>query len=152
MFQNPSDLTPHAQKVFAFAADEARRLNHPYVATEHLLLGIIKLGNGVGVNVLRRMGIILDGLQMQVEFFVGSGTDPVMADVISFTPRVAKVLKLARKEAKAFNHSYVGTEHLLLGLIREGEGVAALLLKALNVDVERARHELLKEIDPAAPT
>ena len=143
-----NNFTPRAQQVLALARKEADRFNHAYVGTEHLLLGLIKLGQGVAVNVLERMGLALEAVRMEVEKEVGSGPPQKTAGNIPYTPRVKKVLALANKEAKALNHSYVGTEHLLLGLLREGEGVAARVLKRLDVDIQRTRNEILAEIDP----
>ncbi len=143
-----NNFTPRAQQVLALARKEADRFNHAYVGTEHLLLGLIKLGQGVAVNVLERMGLELDAVRMEVEKEVGSGPPQKSPGNIPYTPRVKKVLALANKEAKALNHSYVGTEHLLLGLLREGEGVAARVLKRLDVDIQRTRNEILAEIDP----
>ncbi len=143
-----NNFTPRAQQVLALARKEADRFNHSYVGTEHLLLGLIKLGQGVAVNVLERMGLELETVRMEVEKEVGSGPPQKSPGNIPYTPRVKKVLALANKEAKALNHSYVGTEHLLLGLLREGEGVAARVLKRLDVDIQRTRNEILAEIDP----
>src|SRR5476651_2362145 len=143
-----NNFTPRAQQVLALARKEADRFNHNYVGTEHLLLGLIKLGQGVAVNVLQKMGLDLETVRMEVEKQVGSGPETKMVGNIPYTPRVKKVLALAGKEAKALNHSYVGTEHILLGLLREGEGVAARVLKSLEVDIERTRNEVLKELDP----
>ncbi|MCU0752697.1 MAG: ATP-dependent Clp protease ATP-binding subunit [Akkermansiaceae bacterium] len=143
-----NNFTPRAQQVLALARKEADRFNHSYVGTEHLLLGLIKLGQGVAVNVLERMGLELEAVRMEVEKEVGSGPPQKASGNIPYTPRVKKVLALANKEAKALNHSYVGTEHLLLGLLREGEGVAARVLKRLDVDIQRTRNEILAEIDP----
>jgi ATP-dependent Clp protease ATP-binding subunit ClpC len=143
-----NNFTPRAQQVLALARKEADRFNHSYVGTEHLLLGLIKLGQGVAVNVLERMGLELESVRMEVEKEVGSGPPQKASGNIPYTPRVKKVLALANKEAKALNHSYVGTEHLLLGLLREGEGVAARVLKRLDVDIQRTRNEILAEIDP----
>ena len=112
------------------------------------MLGLIKLGQGVAVNVLQKMGLDLETVRMEVEKQVGSGPETKMVGNIPYTPRVKKVLALAGKEAKSLNHSYVGTEHILLGLLREGEGVAARVLKNLEVDIERTRNEILKELDP----
>ena len=119
-----NNFTPRAQQVLALARKEADRFNHNYVGTEHLLLGLIKLGRGVAVNVLQKMGLDLETVRMEVEKQVGSGPETKMVGNIPYTPRVKKVLALAGKEARALNHSYVGTEHILLGLLREGEGVA----------------------------
>src|SRR5664279_4132383 len=143
-----NNFTPRAQQVLALARKEADRFNHNYVGTEHLLLGLIKLGQGVAVNVLQKMGLDLETVRMEVEKQVGSGPETQMVGNIPYTPRVKKVLALAGKEAKSLNHSYVGTEHILLGLLREGEGVAARVLKNLEVDIERTRNEILKELDP----
>jgi ATP-dependent Clp protease ATP-binding subunit ClpC len=143
-----NDFTPRAQQVLALARKEAERFNHNYVGTEHLLLGLIKLGQGVAVNVLQRMGLDLEKVRMEVEKVVGSHPETNMIGTIPYTPRVKKVLALAAKEAKALNHSYVGTEHILLGLLREGDGVAAQVLKSLEVDPARTRSEILKELDP----
>src|ERR1700750_93020 len=143
-----NNFTPRAQQVLALARKEADRFNHNYVGTEHLLLGLIKLGQGVAVNVLQKMGLDLETVRMEVEKQVGSGPETKMVGNIPYTPRVKKVLALAGKEAKSLNHSYVGTEHILLGLLREGEGVAARVLKSLEVDIERTRNEILKELDP----
>src|SRR5205809_5431266 len=143
-----NNFTPRAQQVLQLARKEADRFNHNYVGTEHLLLGLIKLGQGVAVNVLQKMGLDLETVRMEVEKQVGSGPETKMVGNIPYTPRVKKVLALAGKEAKALNHSYVGTEHILLGLLREGEGVAARVLKSLEVDINRTREEIQKELDP----
>jgi len=143
-----NNFTPRAQQVLALARKEADRFNHNYVGTEHLLLGLIKLGQGVAVNVLQKMGLDLETVRMEVEKQVGSGPETKMVGNIPYTPRVKKVLALAGKEAKALNHSYVGTEHILLGLLREGEGVAARVLKSLEVDIERNAERNSKELDP----
>jgi len=143
-----NNFTPRAQQVLQLARKEADRFNHNYVGTEHLLLGLIKLGQGVAVNVLQKMGLDLETVRMEVEKQVGTGPETKMVGNIPYTPRVKKVLALAAKEAKALNHSYVGTEHILLGLLREGDGVAARVLKSLDVDIERTRNEILKELDP----
>ena len=143
-----NNFTPRAQQVLALARKEADRFNHNYVGTEHLLLGLIKLGQGVAVNVLQKMGLDLGTVRQEVENHVGQGPETKMVGNIPYTPRVKKVLALAGREAKALNHSYVGTEHILLGLLREGEGVAARVLKSLDVDIERTRNEILKELDP----
>ena len=143
-----NNLTPRAQQVLALARKEADRFNHNYVGTEHVLLGLIKLGQGVAVNVLLKLGLDLDTVRMQVEQQVGSGPETKMVGNIPYTPRVKKVLSLAAREAKALNHSYVGTEHILLGLLREGEGVAAQVLRNLDINLDKARNEILRELDP----
>lgn len=143
-----NNFTPRAQQVLALSRKEAERFNHNYVGTEHLLLGLIKLGQGVAVNVLERMGLDLESVRIEVEKQVGSGPEASISGNIPYTPRVKKVLALANKEAQHLNHSYVGTEHLLLGLLREGDGVAARVLQSLDVDISRTRQEVLAEIDP----
>jgi ATP-dependent Clp protease ATP-binding subunit ClpC len=143
-----NNFTPRAQQVLALARKEADRFNHNFVGTEHLLLGLIKLGQGVAVNVLQKMGLDLETVRLEVEKQVGTGPDQKVVGNIPYTPRVKKVLSLAAKEAKALNHTYVGTEHILLGLLREGDGVAARVLKSLDVDIEQTRQEILKELDP----
>lgn len=143
-----NNFTPRAQQVLALARKEADRFHHNYVGTEHLLLGLINLGQGVAVNVLQKMGLDLQTVRSAVEKQVGTGPESKPSGNIPYTPRVKKVLALAGKEAKALNHSYVGTEHILLGLLREGEGVAARVLKSLDVDIERCRNEILSELDP----
>ncbi|MFL2914517.1 MAG: ATP-dependent Clp protease ATP-binding subunit [Opitutales bacterium] len=143
-----SNFTPRAQQVLALARKEADRFHHNYVGTEHLLLGLINLGQGVAVNVLQKMGLDLDTVRQAVDEQVGLGPEAKPSGNVPYTPRVKKVLALAGKEAKSLNHSYVGTEHILLGLLREGEGVAARVLKSLDIDVERCRNEILSELDP----
>jgi ATP-dependent Clp protease ATP-binding subunit ClpC len=146
--ESMSNFTPRAQQVLALARKEADRFNHNYLGTEHLLLGLIKLGQGVAVNVLQGMGIDLETVRMEVEKQTGTGPDQKMIGNIPYTPRVKKVLDLARREAKNLNHTYIGTEHLLLGLLREGDGIAAQVLRNLDVDIEEARQRVLKELDP----
>ena len=144
-----NNLTPRAQQVLALARKEAERFHHNYVGTEHILLGLIQLGQGVAVNVLQKMGLDLETVRATVEKQVGTGQpDMKPTGSIPFTPRVKKVFALAGKEAKSLNHSYIGTEHILLGLLREGEGVAARVLKSLEVDIDKCRHLILSELDP----
>ncbi len=143
-----NNFTPRAQQVLTLAKKEAERFHHNYVGTEHLLLGLINLGQGVAVNVLQKMGLDLQTVRAAVEQQVGVGPESKPSGNIPYTPRVKKVLALAGKEAKSLNHSYVGTEHILLGLLREGEGVAARVLKSLEVDIESCRNEILSELDP----
>lgn len=149
MMEPLNNFTPRSQQVLALARKEAAQFNHNYVGTEHLLLGLIKLGQGVAVNVLQKMGLDLETVRKTIENQVGTGVGSPKAPLnIPYTPRVKKVLALAAKEAKALNHSYIGTEHILLGLLREGEGVAARILKALDIDIARCRNEILAELDP----
>jgi len=143
-----NNFTPRAQQVLQLAKKEADRFNRGYVGTEHLLLGLIALGQGVAVNVLNKMGINLEMVRLEVEKAVGVGPETKTAGNLPFTPRVKKVLALAGSEARALNHSYIGTEHILLGLLREGEGVASRVLRNLNVDLEKTRGEIMRELDP----
>ena len=143
-----NNFTPRAQQVLALARKEADRFNHNYVGTEHLLLGLIKLDQGVAVNVLKKMGLDLETVQLEVEKHVPPGPDHKVAGTIPYTPRVKKVLDLASKEARQLAHTYVGTEHILMGLLREGNGVAAKVLRGLDIDLEQTRNEILKEVDP----
>jgi ATP-dependent Clp protease ATP-binding subunit ClpC len=143
-----NNFTPRAQQVLALARKEAERFNHNYVGTEHLLLGLINLGQGVAVSVLAKMGLDLETVRQQVEQEVGAGPETKPPGNIPYTPRVKKVLALASKEAKSLNHSYVGTEHILLGLMREGDGVAAQVLRKLEVNLDKVRQEILRELDP----
>lgn len=142
------NFTPRAQRVIQLARKEADTFNHPYVGTEHLLLGLIALGEGVAVNVLERMGVSLERVRLEVEKSVGHGPETKTIGNVPFTPRSKKVLQLALAEAQALNHTYVGTEHILLGLLREGEGVAAQVLRNMDVDIESARMEIMRELDP----
>ncbi|MDP6892305.1 MAG: ATP-dependent Clp protease ATP-binding subunit [Verrucomicrobiota bacterium] len=146
--ESMNNFTPRAQQVLALARKEADRFNHSFVGTEHLLLGLINLGQGVAVNVLQKMGLDLETVRLEVEKQVGTGPDQKLAGNIPYTPRVKKVLELTKKEAKALHHTYVGTEHILLGLLREGEGVAARVLKNLDIDIDQCRQEILHELDP----
>ncbi len=143
-----NNFTPRAQQVLQLARQEADRFNHGYIGTEHLLLGLIALGEGVAVSVLRRMGLDLETVRLEVEKAVGVGADMKTVGNVPYTPRVKKVLALAGTEARAMNVDFVGTEHILLGLLREGEGVAARVLANLNVDVEQTRQAVMKELDP----
>jgi len=142
------NMTPRANQVLTLARREAGRFNHNFIGTEHVLLGLIALGQGVAVNVLQKLGLDLGVTRREVEAAVGKGPDQTIIDTIPYTPRVMKVLALAAKEAKALNHTYVGTEHILLGLLREGEGVASKVFQQLHVNIEEVRKEILKELDP----
>src|SRR6202453_1341599 len=144
-----NNFTPRAQQVLALARKEADRFNHNFVGTEHLLLGLIKLGQGVAVNVLQKMGLDLETVRMEVEKQVGSGPETKMAGNIPYTPRVKKVLTLAGKEAKSLNHNYVDTEHILLGILREGEGVAGRVLYNFGFDLAPTRNDIRNELDPS---
>ena len=129
------NFSKRVQNIIKYGKEEAIRLGHSYVGSEHLLLGLIKLGQGVAVNVLQKMGLDLETVRLEVEKQVGTGPDQKQVGNIPYTPRVKKVLNLASKEAKQLQHTYVGTEHILLGLLREGDGVAARVLKNLDIDI-----------------
>jgi ATP-dependent Clp protease ATP-binding subunit ClpC len=147
-----NNFSPRAQQVIAFARKEAGRFNHNFIGTEHVLLGLIKLGQGTAVAILKKIGVDLERVRMEVEILVGTGPHQKITGNIPFTPRVKKALSLAADEARALDHTYVGTEHLLLGLLREGDGFAARVLKNMNVDIEQTRQEILKELDPNRPS
>jgi len=142
------NFTPRAQQVLQLARKEADRFNHGYVGTEHILLGLIALGHGVAVNALQTLGIDLASVRMEVEKAVGTGPETKTIGNIPFTPRAKKVLALSASEARGLGHSYVGTEHVLLGLLREGEGIAARVLENLGVDLDETRYEIMKTLDP----
>ena len=143
-----NNFTPRSKQVLVLAQQESLRFNHGYVGTEHLLLGLLKLGQGVAVSVLKSMDLNLETLRMEVEKISGSsGSTQVQGD-IPYTPRLKKVLALAAKEAKTMNYNYIGTEHLLLGLLKEGESVAAKVLRNLNVNIDVVRKEVLQALDP----
>jgi len=135
-------FTDRARRVVVLAQEEARLLNHNYVGTEHLLLGLIHEGQGVAAKALELLGIRLEAVRAQVEEIVGRGQ---MAPTghIPFTPRAKKVLELSLREAKQLGHNYIGTEHILLGLLREGEGVAAQVLVRLGADLSRVRGQVI---------
>jgi ATP-dependent Clp protease ATP-binding subunit ClpC len=143
-----SHFTPRALRVLDLSRQEAVRLEHYFVGTEHLLLGMIALGEGVAANVLSQMGIDLPSIRALVEKEVGTGPGHDRSGDITCTPRVKKILALATKEAKALSHTYVGTEHILLGILREGDGVAARVLMERGLDLETARQHVLRELEP----
>ncbi len=136
-------FTDRARKVMALANQEAQRFNHEYIGTEHILLGLVKEGSGVGANVLKNLEVDLHKVRMEVEKLVKSGPDMVTMGKLPQTPRAKKVIEFAIEEARALNHNYVGTEHLLLGLLREQDGVAAQVLMNLGLKLEEVREEVL---------
>jgi hypothetical protein len=143
-----SSFTPRAQQVLGLARKEADRLHHGFVGTEHLLLGLIHLGQGTAVTVLAKLGLDLETVRSEIEKQVGTGAGIQHGLHVPYTPRVKRVLALAAKEARELNHTYVGTEHILLGLIQEQDGLAARVLKEHEVDIALTRQEILKELDP----
>src|SRR5881397_2535651 len=136
-------FTERAQRVILIAQEEAKRLNHDYVGTEHILLGLIALGEGVAAQVLANLGVDLRRVRAEIEKIVGTGDNVMLLGEIPFTPRAKKVLELAVEEAQNMGHSHVGTEHLLLGLIREEEGVAARVLENLGIRLDVVREEVI---------
>ncbi|MBX3385348.1 MAG: ATP-dependent Clp protease ATP-binding subunit [Phycisphaeraceae bacterium] len=136
-------FTDRARKVMALANQEAQRFNHEYIGTEHILLGLVKEGSGVGANVLKRLDVDLRKVRLEVEKLVKSGPDMVTMGKLPQTPRAKKVIEYAIEEARNLNHNYVGTEHLLLGLLREHDGVAAQVLMNLNLKLDEVREEVL---------
>lgn len=136
-------FTERARKVLALAQEEARRFNHNYIGTEHLLLGLVREGEGVAARVLQSMGVQLPKVRSAVEFIIGRGESTVVGE-IGLTPRARKVIEYAVDEARRLGHHYIGTEHLLLGLVREGEGIAAGVLESLGVNLEKVRQQVLQ--------
>jgi ATP-dependent Clp protease ATP-binding subunit ClpC len=136
-------FTDRARRVVVLAQEEARTLNHNYIGTEHLLLGLLAESDGVAAQALEAMDISLDGVREQVEDIIGHGGKPPGVH-IPFTPRAKKVLELSLREALQLGHNYIGTEHILLGLIREGEGVAAQVLTKLGADLQRVRQQVIQ--------
>jgi ATP-dependent Clp protease ATP-binding subunit ClpC len=136
-------FTDRARKVMALANQEAQRFNHEYIGTEHILLGLVKEGSGVGATVLKNLDVDIKKLRLEVEKLVKSGPDMVTMGKLPQTPRAKKVIEYAIEEARALNHNYVGTEHILLGLLRESEGIAAQVLMNLGLKLEDVRQEVL---------
>ncbi|HJT57129.1 MAG TPA: Clp protease N-terminal domain-containing protein [Ktedonobacteraceae bacterium] len=143
-------FTERARRVLSLAQEEAQRFQHNYIGTEHLLLGLVAEGDGVAAKVLRNLGVELARIRSAVEFIIGRG-DRIVLGQIGLTPRAKKVVELAVDEARRLNHHYIGTEHLLLGLIREGEGIAAGVLESFGLNLERVRRETLTVLNQAGP-
>ncbi len=139
-------FTDRARKVLQLANQEAQRLNHEYIGTEHILLGLVKEGSGVASNVLKNLDVDLTKIRREVEKLVNQGTDMIAMGKLPQTPRAKKAIEYAMDEARTLGHSYVGTEHLLLGLLREEEGVAAQVLENLGLSLEKVRNEILELI------
>ncbi len=139
-------FTDRARRVVVLAQEEARMLNHNYIGTEHILLGLAHEGEGVAAKALAAMGISLDAVRGQVEEIIGRGKEAPSGH-IPFTPRAKKVLELSLRESLQLGHDYIGTEHILLGLLREGEGVAAQVLVRLGADLNRVRQQVVQLIE-----
>src|SRR5262245_22900126 len=142
-------FTERARKVLQLAQEEAQRFNHNYIGTEHLLLGLVREGEGVAAKVLGNLGVELNKVRSAVEFIIGRGDRMVIGD-ISLTPRAKKVIELSVEEARRLNHNHIGTEHLLLGLVREGEGIAAGVLESLGVNLDKVRHEVIRVLSQSS--
>src|SRR3954451_14899711 len=142
-------FTERARKVLQLAQEEAQRFNHNYIGTEHILLGLVREGDGVAARVLNNLGIELHKVRSAVEFIIGRGDRMVMGE-IGLTPRAKRVIELAVDEARRLNHHYIGTEHLLLGLVREGEGIAAGVLESLGVNLEKVRTQTIQVLSQSA--
>src|SRR5436309_718046 len=144
-------FTDRARRVVVLAQEEARLLNHNYIGTEHILLGLISEGEGVAAKALESLGVSLDSVRSQVEEIIGMGSSSPQGH-IPFTPRAKKVLELSLREALQLGHNYIGTEHILLGLIREGEGVAAQVLQKLGADLSRVRQQVIQLLSGYGPS
>src|SRR5512141_1116944 len=142
-------FTDRARKVLTLAQDEAQRFNHNYIGTEHLLLGLVREGEGVAARVLENMNVELAKVRTAVEFIIGRGDRPVVGEV-GLTPRAKRVIELAIDEARRLGHNYIGTEHRLLGLVREGEGIAAGVLESLGVNLDKVRHEVIRVLSQSS--
>ena len=136
-------FTKPARKVLSLAHEEALRFQHNYIGTEHLLIGLLREGDGIAAKVLNGLGVELDKAREAIVLIIGQG-DRIVLDKIGLTPRTKKVIELAVDEARGLNHDSIGTEHLLLGLIREGEGIAAIVLESLGVNLEKARTQTIR--------
>lgn len=144
-------FTERARKVVILAKEEARRFNHDYIGTEHILLGLIREGEGVAAAVLKKIGISLENMRLEIEKLVQPGPATQIIGDIPFTPRAKKALELAAEEARSLGHNYIGTEHLLLGLIREGEGIASQVLLNLGMNLNAVRNEVMELLGSALP-
>ncbi len=144
-------FTERARKVIILAKEEARRFNHDYIGTEHILLGLVREGEGVAAAVLQKVGVSLESIRLEIEKLVQPGPTTQIIGDIPFTPRAKKALELSAEEARSLGHNYIGTEHLLLGLIREGEGIASQVLLNLGLDLNRVRNEVMELLGSALP-
>ncbi len=144
-------FTERARKVILLAKEEAKRFNHDYIGTEHILLGLIREGEGVAAAVLQNLGLSSDQIRLEVEKLVQLGPSTIVSGDIPFTPKAKKVIELAMDEARNLGHNYIGTEHLLLGLIREGEGIAAQVLVNLGLDLGKVRQEVMELLGSTGP-
>ncbi|MFH1478690.1 MAG: ATP-dependent Clp protease ATP-binding subunit [Candidatus Omnitrophota bacterium] len=144
-------FTERARKVILLAKEEAKRFNHDYIGTEHILLGLVREGEGVAAVVLQKIGLSLQQIRLEVEKIVKPGPSTVISGDIPFTPKAKKAIELSGEEARSLGHNYIGTEHILLGLIREGDGVASQVLLNLGLDLEKVRKEIIELLGSATP-
>src|SRR3990167_7181440 len=144
-------FTERARKVILLAKQEAKRFNYDYIGTEHILLGLLREGEGVAAAVLQSLGMNLNNIRLEVEKLVQIGPTTVVSGDLPFTPKAKKVMELAMEEARTLGHNYIGTEHLLLGLIREGEGVASQVFMNMGLDLEKVREEVIKLLGSTTP-
>jgi ATP-dependent Clp protease ATP-binding subunit ClpC len=145
-------FTERAREVVVFAQDEARALKHNYIGTEHILLGLLREEEGLAARVLESLDITVEEVRAQVARTIGPGDEPIVSGQIPFTPRAKKVLELSLREALSLKHNYIGTEHILLGLVRENEGVAARILLDFDADAETIRNEIMRTLSgPGGP-
>ena len=139
-------FTERARKVLSLAQEEAQRFQHDYIGTEHLLLGLVREGEGVAAKVLSNLGVELKEVRNAVEAMIGRG-DPIVLGELGLTPRAKNVLELAADEARRLNHDSIGTGHLLLGVVREGDGIAARVLQSLGVNLEKVRTQTIRVLN-----
>jgi len=145
-------FTERAKQVVVLAQDEARALRHNYIGTEHILLGLLREEEGLAARVLESLDITVEEVRAQVARIIGPGDEPIVSGQIPFTPRAKKVLELSLREALSLKHNYIGTEHILLGLVRENEGVAARILVDFDADAETIRNEIMRVLSgPGGP-
>ena len=144
-------FTERARKVILLAKEEAKRFNHDYIGTEHILLGLIREGEGVAAVVLQKIGVGLQQIRLEIEKIVKPGPSTVISGDIPFTPKAKKAIELAGEEARSLGHNYIGTEHILLGLIKEGEGVASQVLLNMGMDLDKVRQEIVELLGSATP-
>ncbi len=144
-------FTIRARKVLTMSQEEAQHFQHNYIGTEHLLLGLVREGEGVAAKVLTNLGVQLSDVRKAIEFIIGRG-ERIITEEIGLTPRAKKVIELAVDEARMLNHHYIGTEHILLGLVREGGGIAAGVLESMGVKLELVRAETLQVLNSLRDT
>jgi ATP-dependent Clp protease ATP-binding subunit ClpC len=145
-------FTERAKQVVVLAQEEARALKHNYIGTEHILLGLLREEEGLAARVLESLDVTVEEVRAQVARIIGPGDEPIVSGQIPFTPRAKKVLELSLREALSLKHNYIGTEHILLGLVRENEGVAARILLDFGADAEKIRNEIMRVLSgPGGP-